>query len=1517
MNIFDQFDSTGIEQKSGNVFDKFDIAESTTPVPVPESTDIGMEMASKVLDVAKGEVGGFATPETPEPSVMDVLKGIPQGLAAVGTGIGSFVGSLPVTAPIVMEGLMAGEPIEGLKAAGEEAEKIREAFSYQPTTRTGQIIAYDAAYPFAKFYQGLEAGVKALGGDEETVKVANYIADWVIVGAPKVFGKVKKKGAKPPPVPEELLREEIKSTKVDLAPDMVDIVVEAVRKKEKEIGERVAKGEVEGPKVEGAAKIESNQPFVDRLKLESEGREGYSKNALKKASKIVEGLDRDVREVNFKDVKGIGPKTEAIIQEMALEIEVPRPKVSGEVLGEVPMFEGPKVEPKIEPTVVEVPKEPIKPPKIEPPKIPEFETLEGLKLEVDLGSEISRKQAKMELATPEGVEFGVAKVGEKYYRTTAKDLGEPVLREPTSKELREAELEGYPRTSLEEGVPEGMVRVDGKTVPVGEAAKAFGVWRDSLVRDIVKDKETLPLIDKGFRTFKSKEEVVKYQEERGVVGEPIQDPMSKEWFVEPEFKNLEDHSWNNTELKEPVLYEEGKFAGDVGYGEPSKGLVRDLVDMFNNERGAVDVTPLRIFADKVEGVLAKAKKEGKDLEGYLKGLGLSAEIRGKFIQAARGVERTKEKLRGLEPETEKILRPEPESVVHQRVIKNKKGEVIGTSIPVTRGQVRKLFTAPKREWGPGKIGRFMKATEIRLNALEYRYGKEVKEMFWDPWTKLATAAKRERGEVVREMSKKKEGFSSKELEEVYIKAYAEQKHGSAALKASGVTKIPELGPRQVALLDSFRDSYDRLFERINYIRSRVGLEPVPKIENYFPFIHAQNTLKAHGIVDSITTVPLRRLEGSMGRFKGSFFPFGKERKGSKLPLELDIFKAHETYMSYAMKEIHIAPLAALAKEVSIEGFRIEKGKPKVKLVDQNPGLAKILNDWADEILGIDPVQRMIRERQPALGAGLDSIQMNLVSSMLMLNASTVLKQPTAILGAWVRTSTLDTALGIARMMVEKPFKGKRTVAARKSNVIDIRQFDILISEFTEALQLGVLKGSKVAAQKLGSMLIGVTDSMTADASWYAGYRHARKTLKLRETAARQWADDLVVRTQGMGIKGAVSPIQAYGAYKWIMLLQTFAIADFNFLARDVVGIKNPSITKPKQVGRVLKYVIGAAIINAMFEGAGMDAPKPSPIEAYSESKEKGQTEAQALAMATLELAELVPILGNIKYASSFLGPVGEFASDVPEGILTTVEMLDWENMSKKQRLHSGLFVGQLFGAYHGIPGTNQLVKSIRTWARGGSTYETLLGIYVEDARKRGGKDKSGPTKAPAIRTQSKPERVSAMESTTKVAQNFSRDVEEHIITRLKVEAPKAKENLDTFVEFVAQLESSGGKFTKSGQSTAKGNFQIVESNITPTANRLERIIGKHGWLEDVKETKDPRTLSDDQQRALFLADISERRLAGTWRGKGDELLKRILTSGDKDAMIELYVRAHLGKNGIKSVSKDERRNIQSKLKALG
>lgn len=773
------------------------------------------------------------------------------------------------------------------------------------------------------------------------------------------------------------------------------------------------------------------------------------------------------------------------------------------------------------------------------------------------------------------------------------------------------------------------------------------------------------------------------------------------------------------QLGKDAIVDKGKkfVTFDIGEGVPS------IFSILGDQRGSIDITPLRLSIEKRKEILRLMKELGKSADELLSGMGMSPESVEVFKAALTRLPQDQEQLKKIDPIIENIINPDPSTIIHQRVTKLKNGKT-RTHVPVTDEYYDGVFGARKLDWDISKrLGRFMEGTETRIHGFE-RYGSKVKELFWDKWVEKLSDSEKERKVKVKEIRELKKSLTSKEREGLAIAWAADQKGGVEALRADGITNIPLMNVKQLEVRREMNDKFGELLDRINYVRTKIGLAPIPRLENYFPFIREQNALRNAGILDSLIVTSISKITANSSKFKGTFFPFEKPRSKSQIPIELDVFNAYEQYLSYALKEIHVAPIAALAKELAGERI-LQRGlksrRSAKKLIDVNPGLAKLLTHWSDEILGVDTVTRVMSQKHPFITKTFSDANRNLVAAMIFGNVGTVLKQPTALKGTYSMTSMPDLMYGISRLMIEKPFKWVETEAMAKSNVLDIRRAELILSEFEDSIRLGTVRGGRKLAGQITAAPMNIVDALTAEVSWNAGYRHAKKTLKLKEREAIQWADDLVAKTQGMGIKGAVSPIQSTYALKWLTMLQTYAIADFNFVARDLLGIKNPDISKSTQVKRVVRYLVGASLINQVFQMMGMDAPNPAPIQAYNETEERYRDKKVALLMASKEFLEMIPLLGgSAKFGSSLFGPLGELASDLPKGLTEATKLLDWENMTDKQKFNTSLFIGELLGMYYGVPMTRQLKKSIRTASQGGTPYEIILGTYIEENRKKGG-----------------------------------------------------------------------------------------------------------------------------------------------------------------------------------------------------
>lgn len=139
-------------------------------------------------------------------------------------------------------------------------------------------------------------------------------------------------------------------------------------------------------------------------------------------------------------------------------------------------------------------------------------------------------------------------------------------------------------------------------------------------------------------------------------------------------------------------------------------------------------------------------------------------------------------------------------------------------------------------------------------------------------------------------------------------------------------------------------------------------------------------------------------------------------------------------------------------------------------------------------------------------------------------------------------------------------------------------------------------------------------------------------------------------------------------------------------------------------------------------------------------------------------------------------------------------------------------------------------------------------------------------------------------------------VKKKIAEKLKIKDTK---NIDSFTDKVAEIESSSGKDTVSQISSARGIFQFLtkgKGNAFQTGlNRLERHLGKTKWITEARKHNDPNKLSEDQQKALFLANVYE-------QSGSDDYLKRI-SEGSNAAMAEAYSKFH---HTVENIYKDPR-----------
>lgn len=999
---------------------------------------------------------------------------------------------------------------------------------------------------------------------------------------------------------------------------------------------------------------------------------------------------------------------------------------------------------------------------------------------LELMSEIPADKVQFESPTVEEG-FGLAKVGDKYYRTSpmvempergakvGKSQREPIVDgvsasdwealkaftdEATLKELRAKDtLKELANTAKLEEVksPETNAAL----------AQAFVEWRDSYVTkcNVAQKgkkgktpitKESLAPIDDNFKTFKNMEDAQEWMESTGAVGELIPDPLTgKVSFMNTEkLKGLEEMDLWDEGVEQLTGRRESRLEDwDNPEMEMRETGVRDLFSIFNNERGSVDVTSLYSAVDAVNKVVADAKKMSKSIDDYLSHIGADEVAIAAFKAAMAQAPQLREQLKRDDPTTSAILMPEGK-VVAQTVIRNKNKEVKSVGPPITEELATKAMGADRSmQWGTdlmrvdpetGKVRvehttnafeKAMQATEVKINSFRAAGLSEI----YSQWREAKSAAEREKGQIKEWLDGLESQIAPERREAFALAAYGDMKSVKEALGTMGITEIPQLTPKESMVLEQLFDYTRKFRDRANYIRTHTGQKAIPQLkdmsgrENYLPLMRDLNVLRDMGLTEGLTISDSKKLGELSKKFNGMFNPNAKKRNVSDIPIELDPFKALRRHADYGIAEIHISPVAALAKDLAnLKLPRPDGVKGKISLVDWNPNLSRMLSRWSDQIVGKDVVATAMANANPFFAWFKDRLSKNLVVATIGGSLRTVLVQPTSyIIGIPTMLDMRSAGYGIAKLMSERPF-GKSN-ARQNSSVLAIREADYAFKELSDYIQQGKMSGTVgyLAEKSLAPMKW--VDSVMAEAGWNAARYYGEKRLKLQGKELYRFADDIVERTQGLGIKGAVSDVQSSAATKWLTLLQTFAIADFNLIARDVLGIKNPEASQGKTIMRVAKYTAATILAGQMYKMMGLDNVVPDPIGAYEDAKKEGKGDLRAVGAAAGELLEKVPLIGgSAKYSSSLFGIAGEWGSILPEAGEKFAASLDWKKLTPKQRAYNTKLIARAVGMTAGVPMTNQILKSINAYSKGGNPYQVILGVYEVEKKKKGGLRPSVP-----------------------------------------------------------------------------------------------------------------------------------------------------------------------------------------------
>ncbi len=519
------------------------------------------------------------------------------------------------------------------------------------------------------------------------------------------------------------------------------------------------------------------------------------------------------------------------------------------------------------------------------------------------------------------------------------------------------------------------------------------------------------------------------------------------------------------------------------------------------------------------------------------------------------------------------------------------------------------------------------------------------------------------------------GMSRKSMTRIGTYAIAQRANGAAILKAMG-KKAPTLTPNELEMYHYIRGKYDQLWNEVNAARVYAGKEPIEKVEDYFTFNRIFSEWEQMN--PSLVETPAA-LWNNFIHPKMTGFQYAKQAKRSLRQVDLDAGRVFKAYLQKAETHIHVGKEIARDREL-LKPFRNSRGEVVYAMESSAPNARVKIQEWLDDAAGIRPKSTELSNFSAKV---LDKFSSNIARSTLSWNVRSALIQPTSLINSVVDIGVRDMYSGIGGLLS----KSKRTEAMRLSSVLQTRKFDMAVDMATATT------GGRIdlALRKMADLGFGplkILDMVSAEATWIGAYKHAQRVEGLRPgRESARYADDVVLRTQGSGMRSDMAPIQRSALGRAATLFQTFVIGNYHFLTKDVAGMgKGHSAPQvAKNISNIARWVGYGLLVDILFEDVlGMKSPMPQPVTAFvKEMNRPGGKLDTASLRAAGEVAEILPIIGGgIRYGKSPLGAVAETLTEI-------------STVAGKTR-GPGISPVELGAKVAGIPGTAQVARALRS-----------------------------------------------------------------------------------------------------------------------------------------------------------------------------------------------------------------------------
>ena len=730
-------------------------------------------------------------------------------------------------------------------------------------------------------------------------------------------------------------------------------------------------------------------------------------------------------------------------------------------------------------------------------------------------------------------------------------------------------------------------------------------------------------------------------------------------------------------------------------------IARDIKDLLfddlKSERGSISFKkgdPKRQQA--LKRLVRDAERLGRDLAEYLRDLGLSTDAI-KAIQKEVG----KPDEKGPKDSFVREMTSDPGKRVGRKSRKAKDpetGEIYEVEFPAIYEKELEVVKNLK---------------DVNFTLVETRpfdvLGKEAKDLFLRPLRRAEHLIATELNEFRKWSKDLRKTVSHRSKRRIGIYATAQQIGGVKTLEAMGIKEIPKLTPQEMKVYKAFRDHLEIIYDRINHMRIKNGLNKFRHVDNYFTFFQDMVALEKMGI----STAQMRA--STFKRLTGAFFKFAQPRGKKPRPIELDAFRVMELYERASLKHIHQTPVSVklrrLLKEFEERG---SDGKiHKFGLSRKAPNTYEFVSKWLDDVVRGRPAPT-----EPRFDRAVSFFNRSLVGAVLSGNLRSALIQASATRNSFIM-HPIRTLEAIPMTMRPKYFKR----AGLKSEVLTAREFDYHVAELADLVYEGKISVAKEKGIQAGLFLLRALDSVTARVTWNAAYESALKDLKLAEREAIRYADDIVVNTQGSGSILDLSPLQRQTAFRLFTTFQTFAINEFNFILKDILGYQMEGMSNATKIKRALLLVAGTTAINSFYEDVlGVDSPYPTPLRAFRDATDQGKDWDTAAWKGVKEVMEVFPIFGGaIRYSQpgrpSHLGAIpGTITDFIENPDVTRVAKKMWRGEEiKANDIKAVENVAKLVG----VPYTAQISKTLRRYMAGErELWKLLVGKYDPPPKKK-------------------------------------------------------------------------------------------------------------------------------------------------------------------------------------------------------